>query len=176
MSGPTRRILYATAQMKGIGIDDVLKKHVALFSDYQNEKQSGFMKALGEAKKHGYIECRGSNAVRLTTKGVSAVQSTGVTITPITSNAEAHVRIKGLKPMQRKHCEVFDALSDGRQMLRSVLAKKVGYDHEEKQGFKKVLSAMKSLKVLQYDAGSPVVQLADIAFPLGRDAVGGGGI
>ena len=122
-TGPIRRILKAMAQMKSIGLDDVLKKHVALFSDYQNDQQWGFKKAIGEVKKHGYIEFRGGNAVRLTTKGRSALRSMGVTttITPIQSNAEAHVRIKRLKPMQPKHCEIFDALSDGQPMLRSDL-------------------------------------------------------
>eukprot|EP00539_Tryblionella_compressa_P000873 CAMPEP_0178733068 /NCGR_PEP_ID=MMETSP0744-20121128/598_1 /TAXON_ID=913974 /ORGANISM="Nitzschia punctata, Strain CCMP561" /LENGTH=118 /DNA_ID=CAMNT_0020385227 /DNA_START=45 /DNA_END=401 /DNA_ORIENTATION=- len=112
--------------------------------------------------------------MRLTPLGKAALQAAGVKIVPVQENEEAHIRIKNelLTPIQRK---LFDIISNGKPMSRAKLAKEAGYDHEEMSGFKKAVSTMKSLGVLEYikNGGQDMVQLTDLAFPCGRGSSAG---
>lgn len=121
---------------------------------------------------YGFIEHLNDDTVRLTAQGIQRVGP----ITPTTSNAESHERIRVL--LEPKAIRVFDALADGRWRVLDEVAAEVGYRNVKSKGFTRPLSKMKSLGIIEYqrnatnpqDQGpaSIVVQLHDIAFAMGR--------
>jgi hypothetical protein len=64
--------------------------------------------------------------------------------------------------------KVFRAVTDGKVHSRANVATMANYPSEKKSGFLKVLSKLSVLGIIEYPDKN-FVQLADVAFPLGRN-------
>ena len=106
--------------------------------------------------------------MRLTDFGISTL----VSMAPPKDNSEAHQHLRGLiKKVKHSdkmdHC--FQALEDGVIHSREEVAVAAGYPDASSSGFRKVISGLSGLGMIQYPSKDSV-QLADIAFPYGRGA------
>lgn len=63
--------------------------------------------------------------------------------------------------------QVFVLLSDGKVHERAKIAAALDYQDINSSGFKKVISKLSGLELVQYPS-KPSLQLTDIAFPFGR--------
>lgn len=162
-----QKILIALKELFDLGITSPPRLQVALFSGYANVKSKSFANALSKlSKTQGLIEYPDSKTVRLTQAGIVKAGS----VTPPTSNAQVHEKIKNL--LKGAETKVFNQLLDGRLHVREQVAADMGFSNVKSKSFANSLSKMSSLGFLEYvkEHGSKknMVRLTDIAFPLGR--------
>ena len=166
-SGVVGRICDAMIELRALGLHEPSTKHVALFSKYPGANNHGFNKALGAAKREGYVE-KVKDVVRLTEFTISSQPL----MAPPKDNEEAqeHLRnlLKAVKCFPTKIDDLFEVLKDGRSHSRETVAVATGYTSADDFGFKKMLSKLSGLGMIKYPSTNSV-QLADIAFPYGRN-------
>lgn len=165
-----QKILTALKELFDIGIMAPPRLQVALFAGYGNVKSKSFANALSKLSKSGFIEYPDKKTARLTQAGIAKTGS----VTPPSSNEQVHEKIKNL--LKGTETKIFNELVDGRSHVREQVAATLGYSNVKSKSFANSLSKMSSLGFLAYvkdetNSKKNLVQLTDIAFPLGRPGV-----
>lgn len=119
---------------------------------------------LAKLKQKGLIECPDAQTLRLTPEGVRAAGS--LANAPAT-NAERQERLK--EKLTGKQLALFDLLADGGARDRDDVARALGYENKKTKAFVNLKGKLSSQGLLSYP-DSRSMQLADLCFPLGREA------
>lgn len=170
---PIHRICSSIAVLQAIGIREPCHREVARLAGYSGGIDVKFEEDLDLAIKQGFVRCRPcNNNLRLTIAGKNCVTK----VLPAKDNAEMLARLHLVlckKKAPEMALTVLEILSDGKtHMLASVAAQiDSSPNFHRSVGFKKAVSAIRSLKVL----GRPVkgvdgsIVLRDVALPSGRN-------
>ena len=159
-------ILKAIGRLAKTG-QEPSRQHVQLFSG-NNKTVEGFKKNLSSLRKKKLIEY-GAGTLKLTEDGSNYLENhCGMDISTPVGNKEAQDICKSL--LKPKACSIFGELLDGKAHERVVVAKSLHYDMDKLSGFKKDISSMKSLGLLEYVDGTKI-QLTDLSFPAGRRSI-----
>jgi hypothetical protein len=172
-------ICRALIKCRALGKAEPSRKLVALLADYPSVN-SGFKKAFSALHQAGLVKGRTSTTAELTEYGIMTLPRgyPGLNIGPLAfvqrpkDNDEMHhylesiIQEHGESPHQM--IKVFRALTDGKVHSRANVATMANYPSEKKSGFLKVLSKLSVLGIIEYPDKN-FVQLADVAFPLGRN-------
>ena len=135
---------------------------VARRAGYGNGSNPSFKKALNRAKNKDYVHLTDKLVVVLTDLGRGEAGDPP----KIETNKEAQKII--LKELSGKMQVAFKILQDGNTHKRTELARKLGYDSEKNQGFKKLLDRIRVKGYLE-TVDKESVQLTDLCYPNGRD-------
>jgi predicted transcriptional regulator len=163
-------ILIALAKWDIAGKKQPDRRQVALMAGCA-DKFEGFKKNLSKLKKEQFVVYPDGNTVELTEKGHAHVGSLSVVVKPA-SNDGMQDFIKSQLLKGKREIEVFDFLKDGGAKSREEIGIATNY-LDKPEGFKKLLSSMKSRGVLEFPDDTTgqnrkMVQLTEMAFPLGR--------
>lgn len=178
--GVHEKICRALIECRALGKIEPSRKLVALLADYPSVNYA-FQKTFSAVRQAGLVNGPTSTTAELTEYGINTLPQgyPGLNIGPLTfeqrpkDNDEMHdylesiIREYGQAP--NKMIKVFYALTDGKVHSRAAVAFVAKYRSEKQPGFVKILNLLSGLDVIEYpDKNS--VQLADVAFPLGRNA------
>jgi hypothetical protein len=160
---PKTNILKGLMELSQFGIEDASRVYTALFAGYKNPRSDGFAKALKALQGEGKIETT-KDVVRLTEEGKESAPP----IKQTSSNEEALSRLIEIVKMvcgktASKAEMICQFLGDGNEHTLKSVAMACGYTNVRSEGLTKVLSALKTLKLLDRDSGN--LKLAKIAFP-----------
>ncbi|OEU16020.1 hypothetical protein FRACYDRAFT_238603 [Fragilariopsis cylindrus CCMP1102] len=153
-------IVQTIAKLVAIGMECPLRKDVQSFSG-NTKTEAGFTKNLGLLRKQGFVEFGAGKSLILTEKGSKYIGT--VDPSSLTNESIQNDMKDMLKPKARN---IFDALLDGKERNRVVIAKELNYDMNKLSGFEKDLSKMKTLGFLDFPT-KKTVKLANKCFPLG---------
>jgi hypothetical protein len=140
------RVLGALSNLEALGISNVPRIQVAVFSGYSNLSSTGFVKAISHLRSAGYIDYPSSGTMCLTNEG-RAVAPMGV---PPQSSEELQERfIAMIEPVCGRMLKIiinyrYEPLS------RLDLATQTGYTNTSSTGFVKALSRLRSLGLIDY--------------------------
>lgn len=173
LRGTHARICCALAELDAMGIQEPTKDLVAIMAEYPSENSAGFKKAVGEAKKAGFV-LYPADKTRLGLSQ-SGIENTPI-VQPVVENTEMLKRLKLVlekRKAPKKAAQVLDMLSNGGEYTYEYIAKQVGYPDHNTPGFKKFIGSLTSLpftKRLASKGSSTTITLTDFAFPQGRGA------
>lgn len=175
------KICRAIAELNAYGIKVPLRYRVAIYAGY-TKSPAGYTKALSALRSAGIIECPTKDTLKFTEFAKATLFSKGYGDLGIgrldnfqspKTNAGMQKqllnRIGSMAGSPNKMKQIFEYLRDGKVRTRKEVAIEVGYRSEKDSGFKKILSHMSSIGLVNYPSKS-TVQLDDIAFPRGREA------
>jgi hypothetical protein len=160
LSKPQARMLQALASFEGLGIADMARSHVAVFSN-QSPRSSGADKNFATLRSAGLIENLSDSRVRLTDAGRSAAG-------PVEVPAS----------LEQLHKAWYDKVSgpQARMLVRLIAAYPKPLDRDElaqrtdqsslSSGWDKNLSTLRSLGLIDYPDSEHVVA-TDLLFPEG---------
>lgn len=140
------KVLGALSNLEALGIPDVPRIQVAIFSGYSNLFSTGFVKAIGYLRTAGYIHYPTSGTMGLTDAGKSVAPQAEVAL----SNEDLQERLIALlEPVCGRLLRVIiDKHPD--DLPRMELATKTGYTNVSSTGFVKAIGKLRSLGLIEY--------------------------
>lgn len=159
VTAPQQRILDALASFEQLGLHQVAKSNVAVFSD-QSPRSSGFANNLGRLRTLKLIDYPAGGTVALTAAGRAVASAS-----PITSVEELHAAWESKLP--RPQWTIVDVLRQAYPdaVDREALAERAGQSPTS-SGYANNLGALRSLGLIDYQPGRRVVATA-LLFPEG---------
>jgi hypothetical protein len=157
LSTPQQRMLDALASFEAIGMDQLAKSHLAVFSN-QSSRSSGFRNNLSVLSASGYIERVDSEHVRLTESGRGA---TSAAAAPATLDDLHEAWLSKLSSPQRLMLTLLLAAHpDG--IDRDELARQSGQSPAS-SGYRNNLSVLSALGLTRKESGS--LYASDLLYP-----------
>lgn len=140
------RILSAIANLESLGITDIPRIQVAVFSGYSNTASTGFAKAIGALRTNGLIDYPSSGTICLTNEGRAIAPKSDV---PLSSEELQERVIKLIEPVGGRILRVIIECYP-EPILRTELAEKTGYSNTASTGFAKAIGRLRSLGLIEY--------------------------
>jgi hypothetical protein len=158
LSNPQQRMLDALASFEAIGVNQLAKSHVAVFSD-QSSRSSGFRNNLSVLSAKGLIERVDSETVRLTDDGRVAASPSAA---PATLDELHEAWLKKLTGPQKLMLRL--VLDDADGVERDDLAKNSGQSPLS-SGYRNNLSVLSSLGLTKKESG--MIKATALLYPKG---------
>lgn len=157
VSGPQQRVLDALAWWWVLGVDSPQRHMVAMVAGY-HERTKGFLNALSALKTAGYVE-HGAGMIELRPPGQRVAEW------PEEPGTDGDLHAMIFKQIGPARTRLLRILLDEypRPVERAELARRLDY-HERTKGFLNSLSALRSLKLIDYQPAGHVVALP-VLFP-----------
>lgn len=160
LTRPQQKMLDALASFEAIGLTEVQKAHVAVFSG-QSSKSSGFRANLSTLSAGGYVERLGDGQLRLTDLGRE--QASPVEVPASLEGLHRAWLDKLSGPQQRMLSLLIDAYPGA--LDKDLLANRSDQSHLS-SGYRANLSTLSSLGLLERRAGG-LVAATELLFPAG---------
>jgi hypothetical protein len=161
VSTPQQRMLDALASFEAIGVDQMAKAHVAVYSD-QSSRSSGFRANLSTLSAKGLIERVDSESIRLTDDGRALASGTAAPATLEELHDAWKEKLSG--PQRLMLALLIDARHDG--IDRDDLAKQSGQSPLS-SGYRANLSTLSALGLVRRESGN--IFVSDLLYPEGLD-------
>ena len=177
MADTVKTILEKMASMEQIGMTEVNEQILLTETGYARNDSNGFRNATKNLiKELGYVERSTKNKIKtytLTIKGRNHLLESGLITVPEEpkSNEELHEQ---LKETLEKHFGapklkmevIFEVLKDGNWHTTQDLLAASGYHRPDSTGYRKIMSGMKKLDVLEKSGKK--IRFNDNVFKFGR--------